>query len=435
MSGRDVSGSDASVVDAIILDASVVDASVVDAIVLGASVADASVLDVSVVDASVVEASVLDAIVLDASVVDASVVDAIVLDASAVHASGAESHDADASFSALGGPEAAWRDGLRHVPDASLSPAYASGGSDTEAPDGSSMDVSRTSSTDASDGDGCGGSDCNGELNAPWELRWTDSSYYVPSSTCDGMGQRVGDDHAPAVGPTPQGRPLYLVLVWRAAAFGPGGGYSRQRLDADTAAATAQPCRKSKPQSGGVTLHDCLDLFAREEVLDEDNAWYCPCCKAHRQGRKKLQIWSLPPMLVIHLKRFSNESAGRWRRKVDTLVDFPTRNLDLSRHCLSAAPGSAVYDLRAISNHFGGTSSGHYTAFARHSETNTWHEFNDSHVSAADEAAVCTAGAYVLIYERRGAQPAAAHGPAGHGQLAGEEAMSDSEADPLAYLM
>lgn len=103
-------------------------------------------------------------------------------------------------------------------------------------------------------------------------------------------------------------------------------------------------------------------------MLDKDNAWFCPRCKKHREGRKKLQIWSLPPVLVIHLKRFSNEGNGRWRRKVDTLVDFPAEGLDLARHCLSPPPDGCVYDLRAISNHYGGTSSGHYTAFARHSE-------------------------------------------------------------------
>jgi hypothetical protein len=318
------------------------------------------------------------------------------------------------------------------------------GRGDSEAHGGSSMDVSRTSSSDVSvtdgegrgdgdGGDGRSGDGCPGGWAEPqWELRWTDSSYFVASP--DGLGPRVQDDDAPALS-SGGGGPLYLVLVWRAAAFGRGGGYSRERLDADSAAATAQPCRKSRPHAGGVTLHDCLDQFAREEVLDTDNAWYCPRCKTHRQGRKKLQIWSLPPVLVIHLIRFSNESAGRWRRKVDTLVDFPTRDLNLSRHCLSAAPGSAVYDLRAISNHFGGTSSGHYTAFARHSETGAWHEFNDSSVSAADESSVCTAGAYVLIYERRGAQEGGEviAAPAVHVQA--EEAMSDTEADPLAYLM
>jgi len=305
--------------------------------------------------------------------------------------------------------------------------------------------VSRASSTDGSEVEELGhvpidaatpesSASCRGR---GWALRRTDSTYFVPSAANDGIGEPLPAGDAPAfeLSRRSAGHPQYAVLVWEAAAFGPAGRYSRAALDADSVAASARPCSKSRPNEGAVTLHDCLDQFAREEVLDADNSWYCPRCKEHREGRKKLQVWSLPPLLVIHLKRFSTD---RWQRKVDTRVDFPITGLDLSRHCLSAAAGEAVYDLRAVSNHYGGTSSGHYTAFTRNAETGTWHEFNDSSVSSIDPDSVCTPGAYVLIYERRAhaaaGSPAAIECALPATAVAGEPAR-ESDSDPLGYLM
>ena len=48
---------------------------------------------------------------------------------------------------------------------------------------------------------------------------------------------------------------------------------------------------------------------------------YCPVCKRHEQATKKFDIWQLPQVLVIHLKRFSY--TRYWRDKLDTFVDFP----------------------------------------------------------------------------------------------------------------
>ncbi len=48
-----------------------------------------------------------------------------------------------------------------------------------------------------------------------------------------------------------------------------------------------------------------MDLFAQEEKLGEDDAWYCPKCKDFVQAYKKFDVWNLPDILVIHLKRFS----------------------------------------------------------------------------------------------------------------------------------
>jgi ubiquitin carboxyl-terminal hydrolase 4/11/15 len=41
-----------------------------------------------------------------------------------------------------------------------------------------------------------------------------------------------------------------------------------------------------------------------------------------------------------------------------------------------------IYDLYAVSNHFGSLNGGHYTAYGYNSIANRWYEFNDSSVSS-----------------------------------------------------
>lgn len=73
-----------------------------------------------------------------------------------------------------------------------------------------------------------------------------------------------------------------------------------------------------------VGLHECLDLFVQEERLSPSEAWYCSRCKAHREGAaKKLDLWELPEVLVVHLKRFSYDSM--YGNKVTTPVAYPVK--------------------------------------------------------------------------------------------------------------
>lgn len=55
----------------------------------------------------------------------------------------------------------------------------------------------------------------------------------------------------------------------------------------------------------GVT-YKCLSfqLYTRAEVLGAEDAWHCPNCNRKQEVVKKLGLWSLPDILVIHLKRF-----------------------------------------------------------------------------------------------------------------------------------
>uniref|UniRef100_A0AAQ5X876 Ubiquitin carboxyl-terminal hydrolase n=1 Tax=Amphiprion ocellaris TaxID=80972 RepID=A0AAQ5X876_AMPOC len=148
-----------------------------------------------------------------------------------------------------------------------------------------------------------------------------------------------------------------------------------------------------------VALRECIELFTTMETLGEHDPWYCPTCKKHQQATKKFDLWSLPRILVVHLKRFSYNRC--WRDKLDTVVDFPIRDLNMSEFVCDPKATPYIYDLIAVSNHYGGMGGGHYTAYGKNKVDGKWHYFDDSSVSSASEDQIVTKAAYVLFYQRR----------------------------------
>uniref|UniRef100_A0A672HSW9 Ubiquitin carboxyl-terminal hydrolase n=1 Tax=Salarias fasciatus TaxID=181472 RepID=A0A672HSW9_SALFA len=148
-----------------------------------------------------------------------------------------------------------------------------------------------------------------------------------------------------------------------------------------------------------VALRECIELFTTMETLGEHDPWYCPTCKKHQQATKKFDLWSLPRILVVHLKRFSYNRC--WRDKLDTVVDFPIRDLNMSEFVCDPKADPYVYDLIAVSNHYGGMGGGHYTAYGKNKVDGKWYYFDDSSVSSASEDQIVTKAAYVLFYQRR----------------------------------
>ena len=154
-------------------------------------------------------------------------------------------------------------------------------------------------------------------------------------------------------------------------------------------------------QNKGITLQDCLDEFTKEEQLGEDDLWYCPQCKQHQQATKKFDIWKVPDILVVHLKRFSNNRT--LRDKIDTHIDFPIEGLDLGSMVgerniakklveegvdieplkLGNLDEELVYDLFGVDEHIGGLGGGHYRAYASNHMTGKWYHFDDSYVTPA----------------------------------------------------
>lgn len=160
---------------------------------------------------------------------------------------------------------------------------------------------------------------------------------------------------------------------------------------------------KELPQEAQeVTLEKCLDLFTRKEELLKEDWVRCAKTKDFERSLKKLDIWTAPECLLIHLKRFGGDILGGPLDKIETLVTFPTR-LDLTPW-LRHPPEQAEYELYAAVNHSGSLAFGHYTAYGRVGDGETsarqWYHFNDSTVTRVQESEIVSKAAYILFYER-----------------------------------
>ncbi|XP_073062094.1 ubiquitin carboxyl-terminal hydrolase 5-like isoform X3 [Primulina eburnea] len=154
-----------------------------------------------------------------------------------------------------------------------------------------------------------------------------------------------------------------------------------------------------KARNEPLSLYACLESFLREEPLVPEDMWYCPQCKERRQARKKLDLWRLPEVLVIHLKRFSYSRSVK--HKLDTFVNFPIHDFDLTNYVASKSNTQRqIYELYSLTNHYGSMGSGHYTAHIKLLDENKWYNFDDSHISPINEEDVKSAAAYVLFYRK-----------------------------------
>ena len=157
----------------------------------------------------------------------------------------------------------------------------------------------------------------------------------------------------------------------------------------------------------------------------------CPSCKRRQQCFKKLSLWSVPDVFIVHLKRFRHviQSSNSQRAKLSTLVLFPIHGLDMTEYLsprnyhVQQTNGNALptfwspwkrpriygnfsknddnlYDLYAVCNHHGNMQGGHYTAYCKNPIDGCWYSFDDTKVSQIQESSIITEDAYILFYQR-----------------------------------
>ncbi|XP_031170902.1 ubiquitin carboxyl-terminal hydrolase 31-like isoform X2 [Sander lucioperca] len=173
------------------------------------------------------------------------------------------------------------------------------------------------------------------------------------------------------------------------------------------------------------SLAQCFQLYTKEEQLAPDDAWRCPHCKQLQQGSIKLSLWTLPDILILHLKRFRQD--GDRRMKMQNMVKFPLTGMDMAPHMVKRSqsswslpshwspwrrpygmgrdPEDYLYDLYAVCNHHGTMQGGHYTAHCKNSIDGQWYCFDDSDVQPIPEDEVCKQTGYILFYQRRATIP------------------------------
>ena len=151
-------------------------------------------------------------------------------------------------------------------------------------------------------------------------------------------------------------------------------------------------------ESGKMTLEKCLKKFVKEEQLTEGDEWYCSKCKKHVLAKKKMELYYVPKILIICFKRFVKDSTFSWEKNEDE-VEFPINNMDLKNFVIGPDKDHSKYDLFAVSQHYGSTGFGHYTAVCKND--GKWFSYNDSSCHETNESDCQSSAAYVLFYRRQ----------------------------------
>ena len=68
----------------------------------------------------------------------------------------------------------------------------------------------------------------------------------------------------------------------------------------------------------------------KTEFLCEDKKLYCHSCKEQVEAKKKMELYSAPPILIINLDRFKSKKGSALKDKIEDKVLFPVEELDLS---------------------------------------------------------------------------------------------------------
>ena len=152
-----------------------------------------------------------------------------------------------------------------------------------------------------------------------------------------------------------------------------------------------------------ISINKCFEEFTKIQTLDENNLYKCPKCKQSIAANNKIELYKIPKILIIQLKRFENG------QKIKTFIEFPIKNLDISSFISQSSPyfenNSLIkYDLFAVSNHYGELEYGHYDANCLNFMNDQWYNFSDKKVELIGDNnpdIIVTKDAYVLFYRQR----------------------------------
>uniref|UniRef100_A0A4W5LN67 Ubiquitin carboxyl-terminal hydrolase n=1 Tax=Hucho hucho TaxID=62062 RepID=A0A4W5LN67_9TELE len=153
------------------------------------------------------------------------------------------------------------------------------------------------------------------------------------------------------------------------------------------------------------TVQEALEtLVARESVQG-----YTTKTKQEIEISRRVTLEELPPVMVLHLKRFVFEKTGGCQKLIKN-IDYPV-DLEISKDLLSSGvrskifKGQRTYRLFAVVYHHGNSATGgHYTTDVFHIGLNGWLRIDDQAVKVINQYQVvkqtAERTAYLLYYRR-----------------------------------
>jgi ubiquitin C-terminal hydrolase len=156
----------------------------------------------------------------------------------------------------------------------------------------------------------------------------------------------------------------------------------------------------SLPNSDKIDIIDCFIDYFGTETLDNSNSVECEKCEIKTKHKKSLSLHRFPKILLIHFKRYTQQSNGNYTRN-NCLVDFSSEIIFKEKSTTTKSKSKLAYDLQCVVNHFGMTPvGGHYTSVVKYSgEEYDWTHIDDSNIYKFDEDNLVTAAAYILVYK------------------------------------
>ena len=142
-----------------------------------------------------------------------------------------------------------------------------------------------------------------------------------------------------------------------------------------------------------ISLLECFKLFTEKEEIKDI---FCEKCNEKTTFKKSFEIERFPKYLVLALKRFKYTKI--YKQKIDTLITFPTNELDLQSFSCKFQSYHPLFDLYAVVNHSGTLSGGHYSTILKHN--NNWFKYDDSYVVENDEK-IESKAVYILMYKMK----------------------------------
>lgn len=131
-----------------------------------------------------------------------------------------------------------------------------------------------------------------------------------------------------------------------------------------------------------IDLNDCFQLYIKHEKLTDDSKYYCNHCKHKVDAIKKIELDTIPDLVIITLNRFTKN------RKNDEHVKL-FEYLKLDDKCLK---------LISTINHYGSFGGGHY--ISKISRGDKWYVANDSSISPTNiNSVINDSSIYIAIYE------------------------------------
>ncbi|XP_051133199.1 ubiquitin carboxyl-terminal hydrolase 2 [Andrographis paniculata] len=168
--------------------------------------------------------------------------------------------------------------------------------------------------------------------------------------------------------------------------------------------AKLNPCHGDRDSDKHGVSNRNLDSRKYESEGNGPNEASSEFFKVKRDATKSILINKSPPILTVHLKRFSQDARGRLS-KLNGHVNF-RETLDLKPYMDSRCSennNKFKYRLVGVVEHLGTMRGGHYIAYVRGTKKLgdcVWYHASDAYVREASLEEVLRCEAYILFYQR-----------------------------------